>query len=57
MIVNKNKKLLEGPGSATITSRSQPPTQRGREEGQNACKINKQMHEKHLDQLFLPQAR
>ena len=44
------------PGNATITSRTQPPTPRGREKGQKLTR-EKQMHEKHIDQPSLPQTR
>ena len=45
---------IKSPGSATITSRSQHPTPRVRgKEKSNACKINIQLHEKHIDQLAL----
>ena len=53
------KWFVETSRGATIRRRSQPLTPKGREKGQkiNACKINKQMHEKHITQLPLPQAR
>ena len=49
----------KSPGRATSRSRSQPPTPGGREKVTqiNVCIANKQMHDKHRDQLPLPQAR
>ena len=49
----------KNPGRATSRSRSQPPTTGGREKVTqiNVCIANKQMHDKHKDQLPLPQAR
>ena len=46
-------------GRATSRCRSQPLTPRGREKVThiNVCIANKQMHDKHKDQLPLPQAR
>ena len=43
-------------GRATSRSRSQPPTPGGREKVTqiNLCIANKQMHDKHKDQLPLP---
>ena len=49
------KKLTEKSRDATITNRSQHATL-GQEEDKND-KTNKQMHEKHTDQLPLPKAR
>ena len=51
------KCLMKNPGSATITSRNQPLKLRGTKEKQKvtrACKKNKEMHEKHEDQLSSP---
>ena len=42
------KKLLEKSRECHNTSRSQPTTPRERER-QNACKLNKQIHEQHID--------
>ena len=56
-------RLLKGkqkrPGRATRRSRSQPKTPGGREKVAQikVCIANKQMHDKHKDQLPLPQAR
>ena len=49
----------KSPGNATSRSCSQPPTPGGREKvTQIKVSIaNKQMHDKHKDQLTLPQAR
>ena len=49
----------KGPGWAASKSRSQPPTLGGREKVTqiNVCIANKQMHDKHKDQLPIPQAR
>ena len=51
----------KSPGRATNRSRSQPLTLGGREKviqiTGNVCTANKQMHDKHKDQLPLPQAR
>ena len=46
-------------GRAPIRSRSQSLTPGGREKVTqiNVCTANKQMHDKHKDQLPLPQAR
>ena len=51
---------MKSPGGATVTIRSQPMTLRGNEnkrQESKAFKINKQMHEKHIDQLSFSQAR
>ena len=52
---------MKSPGGATVTIRSQPMTLRGNEKKKRqeskAYKINKQMHEKHIDQLSFSQAR
>ena len=49
----------KSPGRTTSKSRSQPQTPGGREKVTqiNMCIANKQMHDKHKDQLPLPQAR
>ena len=49
----------KSPGRATSRSRSQPLTPGGREKVTriNVCIANKQMHNKHKDQLPLPEAR
>ena len=49
----------KSPGRATSRSRSQPPTPGGKEKVTqiNVCIANKQMHDKHKDQLPLPQER
>ena len=49
----------KSPGRATSRCRSQPLTPGGREKvtQTNVCIANKQMHNKHKDQLPLPQAR
>ena len=39
---------MKSPGSATATNRSQPLTEK--QQKKNACKINKQMHDKHIYQ-------
>ena len=48
----------KSPGRATSRSCSQPLTSGGREKVTqiNVCKANRQMHDKHKDQLPLPQA-
>ena len=53
----KEQKLKKS-RDAIITSRSQPLTPRGREKktDSNVCKINNQMHTKHIDQVSLSQA-
>ena len=53
------KDKQESPGRATSRSRSQSLTPGGRETVTqiNVCAANKQMHDKHKDQLPLPQAR
>ena len=55
--VKKGKQ--KSPGTATSRSRSQPPKQEGREKVTqiNVRITNKQMHNKHIDQLPLPLAR
>ena len=55
--VQKGKQ--KSPGRATSKSRSQPPTQGGREKVTriSVCIANKQMHDKYKHQLPLPQAR
>ena len=55
--LEKGKK--KSPGRAKSRSCSQPPTPGGREKVEqiNVCIANKQMHDKHKDQLPLPQAR
>ena len=52
------KHIQKSPGRATSRSRSQPLTPGGREKVTqiNVCIANKQMHDKHKDQLPLPQA-
>ena len=52
--VQKGKQ--NSPGRATSRSRSQLLTSGGREKVTqiNVCIDNKQMHDKHIDQLFLP---
>ena len=57
-IVHKKSKH-KSPGRATSRSRSQPLTPGGREKVTqiNVCIANKQMHDKHKDQLPLSQAR
>ena len=49
----------KSPGRATSRGRSQSLTPGGREKVEqiNVCIANKQMHDKHKDQLPLPQAR
>ena len=49
----------KSPGRATSRSRSQLPTPGGREKVTQikVCIANKQMYDKHEDQLPLPQAR
>ena len=55
--VQKSKQ--KSPGRATSRSRKQPLTPGEREKVTqiNMCIANKQMHDKHKDQLPLPQAR
>ena len=57
MVLLKGKQ--KSPGRATSRSRSQPLTPGGREKVTqiNVCIANKQMHDKHKDQLPLSQAR
>ena len=49
----------KSPGRTTNRSRSQPLTTGGREKVTqiNVCIANSQMHDKHKDQLPLPQTR
>ena len=48
---------MQSPVCATLKIRSWPLTPRGREKDKsNTYKLNIQMHEKHIDQLSLPQA-
>ena len=56
LICNLSVHALKKVNSATITNRTQLPTPRGREKGPNLTRT-KQTHEKHTDQLPLPQAR
>ena len=57
LTIKKGKQ--KSPGRAISRSRSQPPTRGGREKATqiNMCIAYKQMHDKHKDQLPLPQAR
>ena len=57
LVIRKGKQ--KNPGRATSSSRSKPLTLGGREKVAqiNVCIANKQMHDKHKDQLPLPQAR
>ena len=57
--MQKQKGKQKDPERATSRSRSQPLTPGGREKVTqiNVCIANKQMHDKHKDQLPLPQAR
>ena len=57
--VTEEKGKQKSPGRATSRSRSQPLTPGGREKVTqiNVCISNKQMHDKHKNQLPLPQAR
>ena len=61
--INASSRFTKGkqksPGRATSRNRSQPLTLGGREKVTqiNGCIANKQMHDKHKDQLPLPQAR
>ena len=56
---NRKKGKQKSPGRATSRSRSQTTTPGGREKVTqiNVCTGDKQMHDKHKDQLPLPQAR
>ena len=46
----KSRECCLNSDNSTVRSRSQPLTPRGRGKGQKLkCKINKQMHEKHID--------
>ena len=52
--LHMEKGKQKSPGKATSRSRSQPLTPGGREKMTqiNVCIANKQMHDKHKDQLF-----
>ena len=54
-----HKGKQKSPGRATSRSRSRPVTPGGKEKVTqiNVCIANKQMHDKHINQLPLPQAR
>ena len=58
-LVSFKKGKQNSPGRATSRIRSQPLTPGGREKATqiNVCIAIKQMHDKHKDQLPLPQAR
>ena len=58
-IHNKGKKFIEKSDECdNHKSQPNPDTKRKRKRTKiNACEINKQMHEKHIDQLSPPQAR
>ena len=57
--VRSQKSKQKSPGRAPSRRRSQPLTPEGREKVTqiNMCIANKQIHDKHKDQLPLPQAR
>ena len=56
--IDKHKGKQKSPGRATSKGCSQPLTPGGREKVTkiNVCISNKQMHDKHKDQLLLPEA-